>query len=374
MLDTIILELPIDPVATVIDFKQFGTTKEIMQNRQSGYRKWVNNPTKEDWKAGVYKPRLTIIKRSFIFYLRIEFSAPKLLFGNNLNEVEAKDFEPLLAKLNERLQEMGVKIFSVLLAGANVISFHPSKNILLQDGYTSIFAIRELSKIDISKRFDLELVKYRNGGEAMQIYTNSHSLVFYDKINDLTKPAKRAMDKDQAPQEVSLFDYIKKQERPIEILRMEARLSKRKLLNEVLTGLGYSKNPVFKDIFNKDLCQKILLSYWERFFSDNLFLFDVQNNPQKIFQDILARYGQEIGVKKAILLTGFNILCKDDEGMRGFRNIAEVYKPKTNWTKFKKWRDSLQDQIATTPLHGFIKDIEQQLKDFEPYKLPESIK
>ncbi len=373
MLDTIILELEIDP-ANITDFKKFRTTKEIMQNSQSGYDKWINNPTKEDKKAGVYKPRLTIIKRGIRFYLKIEFSAPKMLFSDNLNELGEKDFEPLLGKLNEQLQEMGVKIFSILLEQANVISFHPSKNILLSNGYISSFAIRELSKIDISKKFDLEMVRYRNGGEAMQIYTNSHSLVFYDKINDLTKPAKRAMDKDQTPQQVSLFAYIKKQKKPIEILRMEARLSKRKILNEALTGLGYSKNPVFKDIFNNALCQKILLSYWERFFSDNLFLFDVQNNPQKIFQSILEKHGQDIGVKKAILLTGFNILCKDDEGMRGFRNIAEVYKPKTNWTKFKKWRDIFQSQITTTPLHGFIKDIEQQLKNFEPYKLPEKPK
>lgn len=374
MLDTIILELPINPVVGVLDFKQFGTTKEAMQNRQSGYHKWVNNPTKEDWKAGVYKPRLTIIKRGFIFYLKIEFSAPKLLFGNNLNEVETKDFELLLDKLQQRLQKMGVKIFSVLLEQASVISFHPSKNILLSNGYTSIFAIRELSKIDISKKFDLTKIRYRNGGEELQIYTNSHSLVFYDKINDLNKPAKRAMDKDQMLQQFSLFEQIKKQEKPLEVLRIEARLSKKRTLNEVLVKLGYSKNLNFKDIFNKDLCQKILLSYWERFFSDNLFLFDVQNNPQKIFQNILAKHGQNIGVKKAILLTGFNMLCKDDEGMRGFRNIAEVYKPKTNWTKFKKWRDRFQNQIATAPLHGFIENIEQQLKGFQPYKLPEKSK
>jgi len=66
MLDTIILELPINP-ANITDFKQFRTTQEIMQNCQSGYSKWVNNPTKEDWETGVYKPRLTIIKRGFIF-------------------------------------------------------------------------------------------------------------------------------------------------------------------------------------------------------------------------------------------------------------------------------------------------------------------
>jgi len=374
MLDTIILELPIDPIANVIDFNQFGTTKEAMQKCTLGFHQWKNNPTSADWKAGIYKPRLTVNKRGNRFYLKIEFSAPKMLFCDNLNELEEKDFEPLLSKLNQRLQEMGVKIFRVLLEKANTISFHPSKNILLSNGYTSIFAIRELSKIDISKKFDITKIKYRNGGEELQIYTISNSLVFYDKINDLSKPAKRANDKDQTLKQFTLFEEIKKQKRPIEVLRMEARPSKKQKMNEVLAELGYPQNPTFKDIFNKELCQKILLSYWERFFSDNLFLFDMRNDEQNVFQSILANHSKNIGIHKAIYLTGLYMLCKDEAGMRGFRNIAEIYKPKTNWTKLKKWLAPFQSQIATTPLHGFIKDIEQQLKDFKPYKLPKNPK
>ncbi len=369
MLDTIILTMLID-YSCIINHSRFKPSTEKILDFQSGYVKYVNNATAEEKKNGIYRPKLTVYKRGSLIALKIEFSAPKLLFNNNLNELEEKNFEQVRDKLQEALLAMGIRVFTIPLENASVSGFHPSKNILLNNGYTSIFAIRELSKINISKKFDITKVKYCNGGEILQVYAVSNSLVFYDKINDLDKPAKRAVDKNQTPQQFSLFENIKKQEKPIEILRMEVRLSEKRKMNELLEELGYPKNPTFKDAFNEELCQKILLSYWERFIGNSLFLFGVQNNPQKIFQNILAKHGQEIGLKKAILLTGLYILCKDVEGMRGFRNIAEVYKPKINWTKFKKWQASFQNQITTTSLHGFIKDIEQQLNNFKPYKLP----
>src|SRR5262245_14011316 len=56
----------------------------------------VQNPVKSDLQAGRYFPRLTLIKQqiaaAFRLTLRIEFSAPKLLLANNLDELETGDF------------------------------------------------------------------------------------------------------------------------------------------------------------------------------------------------------------------------------------------------------------------------------------------
>lgn len=263
---------------------------------------------------------------------------------------------------------MGIKIFSIFLEKAPVSGFQPAKNIPLNGGYTVILALRELSKIDINKKFDIEKIKFRNGGEALQIYTNSHSFVFYDKINDLNKPKGRAMCKDQTPQQFSLFEQIRKEEIKLEVLRMEVRLSKKRKMNEVLEKLGYPQNPTFKDIFKKELCQKILRHYWDYFFNDNLFLFDVRNNPQTIL-NLILKINPKIGIKKAIYQTGFLTLCKDDEGMRGFRNIAQLHKPKTNWTDLKKWLTDYQTELNAIPLHGFIRDTEENLDNFEAFRL-----
>ena len=52
---------------------------------------------------------MTIIKRGREIYLKIEFSAPKLLFGNNLEELEEADFDKIINKLQEIIKEREVR-------------------------------------------------------------------------------------------------------------------------------------------------------------------------------------------------------------------------------------------------------------------------
>ncbi len=255
MLDTVILQIPIE-YSAIIDHSQFTpSTKGIVDNTASFY-KYTNNPTNTDRASGIYKPRLTIIKRGKKIYLKIEFSVPKLLFGNNLDEIEESNFEEAVSKLRKRVEEMGVRLWTHEIEKAEVLGFHPSKNILLSNGYTSSFAIRELSKINLNQKLDLERVGFRNDGEALQFYSNRHSFVLYDKINDLNKPAKRAIDKDQIKSQLDLFEYIKREKRNFEVLKMEVRLSEKRKMNEVLEKLGYPQNPTFKDILKKNCVRK----------------------------------------------------------------------------------------------------------------------
>ena len=220
MLDTVILQIPIN-YSAIIDHSQFTpSTKGIVDNSASFY-KYTNNPTKIDTESGVYKPRLTIIKRGNRIYLKIEFSVPKLLFGNNLDEIEESDFNQVISMLQKIIEQMGVRLWTYQIEKAEVISFHPSKNIPLSKGYTSSFAIKELSKINLYQKLDLERVGFRNNGESIQLYANRHSLVLYDKINDLNKPAKRAIDKNQTNQQMNLFEYIKKEKSNLEVLRIK---------------------------------------------------------------------------------------------------------------------------------------------------------
>lgn len=367
MLDTIILRTPLKNCLR-INCANFQTTKEQLLNRKALFYKWVNNPTAEDKRNGIYKPRLTIEKRMDKLELKIEFSAPKIIFENNLDEIDEKDFEMIVEILNKRLEEMGVFIDCQKLKEASVSSFHPSKNIVLSNGYTATLAIKELSKINLNGKFDLEKVSFRNNGRALQYYCNSHSFVFYDKINDMGKPAKRAIDKDQTVKQLSLFSLIEKSKKPIEVLRMETRLSKKRKMNEILKQVGYLINPLFKDIFKKDLCQKIINLYWNKFIeSDKFFMLDMSNNPQKIFQKIFMAY-PNIKTKQSIYLTGLNLLSKDDEGIRGIRGILDSYKPKDKWARISKDLKKFQNpQFCQNP-HGFVKDIQKQLKEFTAFK------
>lgn len=366
MLDTIILQIQRGRYE-IIEHNKFNppTTKMLLNNLS--YFKYVNNPMAYDKSSKVYKPRMTIYKRGASYNLVVEFSAPKVLFNNNVDELEDKDFDEVLRKLKEKMFAMGVLVNLNNLKNAEILAFHPSKNIPLSKGYTSIFATRELAKIDLSKRFDISKIKFRNNGEELQFYTNSHSIVFYDKVADLKNSEHRAVDKQQTKYQRSLFEYLKEKKR-IELLRMEIRLSKKVKMNEILEKVGYTPNPLFKDVFKKDLCQKIVNLYWDDFFSDNLFLFSTNSNPQSILQLILTRY-PKTKITKTIGMVGLYMLCKDDEGMRGFRQIIDGLKPKTNWEVVKRDLKLFEDEIFSNSVWGFLKNIKQELKEFKPFKL-----
>lgn len=368
MLDTVILQLNPSQYHIQI-YENFGATKEQITGARGGFRKWINNPTTQDKKNDIYKPRLTLIKRGAILFLKVEFSAPKLIFNNNVEELDDSDFDLVIKTLREKMQSMGVLVFSACLENAEIISFHPSKNIPLSKGYTANLAIKELNKIDCSKRFDFDEKNYRNNGEVLQFYTRSHSFVIYDKINDLVKPQKRATDKDQTKKQLSIFDYIKTNEQALQILRLEIRLSLKQKLNNVMDFLEQKTNPTFKDIFNKELCKKIVNSYWDNFFGDNLFIFNTNSSPQYILQLIFMKY-PKIKILKAIKIVSLYLLCKDDDGIRGFRQIIDSHRHKrTDWQTVKRDLKQLEDEIFTSSVWGFIKDIRRELKDFKPYRL-----
>jgi len=366
MIDTIIFEIPIEYKTIIYPEKFKPNTRQLEVYK--GFGRCVNNPTKEDKDKGIYKPKLTALKRGRQIFLKVEFSAPKILFNNNLDEVEETDFNKALERLKEVVREMGVILTTEQIEKANVIGVHPSKNIPLSKEYIANFAIRELAKVNITEKLDIESIKFRNQGEALQFYSVPHSLVIYDKINDLNKPAQRAIDKDQTAQQFSLFAYIKKERSDLEILRIEVRLSKKRKMNEIIKKVGYLANPTFKDVFKKDLSQKILNLYWTEIFGENLFLFSVNNNPQKILQLILRKY-PKTKIRTAVIMTGINLLCKDEEGIRGFRNIAKNYKPKFNWPMLNRYLKKFKDDIFINPEHGFVKDIRDNLKEFESFKI-----
>lgn len=367
MVDTFILEIPIESyqVRKPERFKPFLTADNL---RYSGFRTFKNNPTKEDKKEFGYLPKLTCYKRGFNLMLKIEFSAPKMIFGDNINEVEESHFGAIVSDLRGVIEHMGVRLAENRIRNANVLGFHPSKNIILNNQYPCFMAIKELSKVDVSQKYDLDYKQYRSGGETLQFYSRLFALVFYDKIRDLPKKKKRAIDKDQTSRQLSLFEKVKEKQ---EILRIEARIGGKVKMREIFKKIGFEKDIIFENLFNKDLCQKIVKYCWDYFFKDQMFLFDIRDNPQKVLNLIFKKYqgNEKLSIKKLFSLVGFCLCAKDEAGMIGARKIIEFYKPKNNWSNTKKWLDNFRNDLDKNYQHGFIKDIENQIEKFEPLRI-----
>lgn len=274
MLDTIVLTLS-NNMFTIIDKDRFSPSASGLYDRDSGYyrlggrgnMKCTQNPTSTELRAGIYKPRLTVTKRfnkfgGYDIPLKIEFSAPKLLFGNNFDELTNDDFEPMLAKLVHILKDMGVLVFTQVLRNAPVSAVHFGKNIALTDYTTPYTYISKLRKVDYNGILDMSQTDYFNGGSGIKAHSNSHEIAFYDKVQDLKRAKispKRAYEADSQLQ-LGLFDTIS-HKKPFEVLRMEVRLGKRQKLKQVLKACGTQVEPTFTNMFQLEIAQKVLGFY-----------------------------------------------------------------------------------------------------------------
>jgi hypothetical protein len=367
MLDTVILEIE-QNCFVVNDGDRFNPPYENLINSGAGFMKSINNPTTEENKDGLYRPRLTMIKRGAAIVLKIEFSAPKLLYGNNLDELDDNNFDTIVEILRKRIKGMGVDIWTHGVANAKVTAFHPSKNIVLTGGYSSSLVIGELGKINTSQRIDLNQTVHRNKGQTLQFYYQSNSFVIYDKIADLNKDGTRAIDSEQLPAQRSLIEQIKERREYLEILRLEVRLIGAKKLNDVLKKVGAIQNPNFRQIFNSDICKKVVRSYWESIINeDNYFLFDMENDPRSLLQKILITYS-DMQPAMAVKLVGLSVLAKGQGGIRGLKNCFNNKVSSAYFTRLKNDLNKLNGLMFCNNRYQFINDISEQINRFSPYR------
>jgi len=367
MIDTICLLIPKEKMRFLT-----GVSNWELYSKTDQYQKFVRNPSKMEKATGNYFPRLTGYRRKYSqeANVRVEFSIPKLIYLNNLDELENKDFPQVLEVLQERLKDMGVILTKSVIEHASVSSVHFSKNILLEGGYTVSYIISEISKIDLRKSFDFAKTRFINNGQSLYAHTTAHQFVIYDKVADLNKSKKRAIDKDQTLYQRSLFDELNKKE-PIEIIRFEIRLNHKQKMNKVLEGVGHKKNPTFRDVFNSDLSQKVLVDYWEKIVKEkNQGLLSVPLSLKDVLQ-VVFLVDKNIKPKQAIYFLGLYMLAKDDDGIRQLRSIATKRMHERTWYRMAKDMRYASELITKNNLRDWVKQIDKSLAEFETYKSKE---
>ncbi len=370
MIDTVCLLIPKDDM-TILDLSHQGVPTWDLHSKTGQYEKYVKNPSKRDLDSGSYFPRLTGYHRKNILNeknVRIEFSVPKLLYLNNLDEVENTDFSKVIDTLHERLVSMGIVIRKTVIENASVSSVHFSKNILVEDGYTVNHIISELSKVNLPKSFDFARTRYINDGQSLYAHTTTHQLVIYDKIADLGKDKKRAVDKDQTPYQKDLFSKIDKGNELLEIIRFEVRLSHKQKMNSILEQFGYQKNPTFSDIFNVDISKKVVSEYWNKLIKErSLGLFSISMGTKEILRTIFIA-NPKIKPKQAIYYAGLFMLSKDENGIRELRSILSKKSCEQTWYRLVKDMKTSSELITKNKLRDWVMQIDRKLEEYAPYK------
>lgn len=352
MIDTIVLILSPDKYHISEPPKFTPSAAWIFKDNFKNYSsiKSKQNNSKKDLLSGIYKPQLTLSYHRGIdgFYeilLRIELSLPKLLYGNNFNELQYKDFNEIIDKLVITLKSMGVIVGKNNLSEAQVLSIHYSKNIPLIDGSTPYHYINKIREANVKLSLDINQTDYRNEGHSYKWHANSYEVIFYDKIKDLEKSkqsSKRSLEIDSELQ----FDLIKhfSSRHKLEFLRMEVRLNKRSKIKHLFKTLNIQAELTFKKLFKPAISKKILLYYFDELENNRSPLLKFKINDDKAFINLLAFNNPKITPKQVMTILGFK-RALEVANLRELKSILGKFNPQS-WYRLIKESSAIKLPIA----------------------------
>lgn len=368
MIDTVILSIPCDQIK-ILDYDAFSPSARGLFEPPfyalggHGYFECFFNPSKHN---NEYKPRLTLSKRirhgGFSIALKIELSLPKLIFGNNFDEMCDGDFHNIIQMLHYQLATMGIIVTYDTLINAAVTGIHYGKNIVLENKSTCALVINTIHKLRISKRWDIGNTDFRNEGQAIRFHTNHCELTFYDKVKDLEQAhisENRAIEQDNAIQ-LDLFNQLKPK---AQILRMECRLNNRRHIRAILQECNIQPGEMtLKELFSTAIAQTITLHFWNKFIKPSLDIVIVANqNTQTIFAEMRSN-----GLKEADTLKCCGALAYIKEN--GIRSLRQVLSPYGHtYRQLPKYLKRVD--LTGNYLYNVFKLIEKALVTFKAVKL-----
>lgn len=250
--------------------------------------------TTQDKQQQHYKPKLALRRQSRVggsaISLYIELSLPKLVYGNNLQEVTDDDFDIIIRKLKDILAEMGVEIETSVLINAHVSRFHSCKNVILEQSLSTLYVISQIAKEDLA-RLSNGQTNYQNGGYCARFRTNEYEIAVYDKIADIKQlkaSAKKCVDYD-AHREIQHIDIDKYEK--LQVLRLEIRLNSAKIIHRKLeeagvTALAAKPEITFRDIFNSEVTQKLNVYFWKKICVSGKIIFCLKDTAKTIWHKL----------------------------------------------------------------------------------------
>lgn len=245
--------------------------EELSPTERSSTRPYLRRFRLEPKQQDEYIPRVEIFetltddRKNLRYILKIEFSAPKLLYWNSLQEVGENDKERIISALKSALARVSIFVETDAIANALVSSVHACKNIPLPKTIKMREIINELSKVDISKAFDVADKQDKKGARVLNIYAGTTDYSFYDKISDCLRPKNKRKDKHLINHEREFVQRYNLQDR--EVFRYEYRIKKQQTIKRdvnALLGRDYESRVAFKDLFTPNLLKNLVLKSWQK--------------------------------------------------------------------------------------------------------------
>lgn len=335
------------------------------------------NPTRKDKRLGIYRPRLTFYKRvvrgGFLYRLYVEFSAPKIMWRNNFEEIDESYLDMLCFGLKYHLHCMGVEISEDELKKSEVKAIHYGKNIVLQNYMTPAMIIDHAAKANIPLKKRVNTTTYLNGGRGLHIYTNEQGVCLYDKLAELKfakQTEKGNLEKDTWCQLDIINKLEKRIKQPFQVLRIESRLNTKNAIRQRFTKLHIKipANPTLEDLFRDNLGKAVLENELETL-EKTTPSFVACREPPEVFAEHLRILNPKARARDIALAIGIMDIARDI-GLRDARILLGAEKP-NEWPYIKSKYEGLRMPSMAI---NYFEEARKQITNFKPVKLGNYIK
>ncbi len=243
------------------------TNPQAFANPLYGYGINWNVSYTKDVAAGYY-PTVVLnkYKQDYPPYLtqkvlKVSCSLPKIVYGNNLFELEDLDLTTVCSVLSDKLNQMGVSLSpNYISTVTDIASIEYGKN--FYTGHIPVnFILQELYRAHpLNSYMDVSRIKFCNGGEELVFYSPGYEVVFYDKAKELKKEL--AYRKCVLPDK--LADEIRQDK--FNVFRMEVRFHNSTVRTAAFKEIGISEeyNASLQQLFSRTVSRKVLNYYWQR--------------------------------------------------------------------------------------------------------------
>lgn len=294
------------------------TSKELFHDKYRVYATLKKDITIEGFD---YLPKLHIVRNKYLgkqAQLYIEVSIAKCLFGNNYEEWTDVDLEKFVKWVISVLKAIGIEITENSILNARISKIHFAKNFIFPDKQTFKLFFEILEKIKYPWLKGKAKI-YPNGGISYCYYSDIFSILFYDKLSELSIKHPELVGKLRA----NGINYV---------LRAEIQVNDRQKLKKLMGGLNFDGEitlaTMFKikrliTVFNKvfiNLHKQAPYFYNRREETSTELFKSIKANSISERKDIflilnLLKENDMNGVKKLIL----------DDNMMGGKRLIKKY-------------------------------------------------
>lgn len=316
-------------------------------------------PLPDEERSRLYFPKVKLlehVKRGSGIQqeLYITFSAPKLVFRNNFNELESRQLKWVCSHLAFRLKRMGIKITPKVLEKATVVEIHYSKNIILTaHPIGEAFALFRRIKKPPTYNLDYKDYSY-SCGQSFSLYQENYAVCFYDKKRESRKHRKF-----NHPLYADAWETPKS----TEVLRMEVRCLSPTIIKQKLGLLGFAipDPPTLESLFKSEIAQAVLLHEFKTLRS-YLPPITLTGSLADILHTI-SLYNPELTPAETLNAAAM-IKLQNELGNETAIKKALGISSSTTWCNRKRLVNSLK--LPSTKTSNILDEIERQLTKFTP--------